>query len=295
MNNGDVYKMIEDKIIGMLQNGKVPWNCPYQTINKKRCRCYSHGSQRPYSLLNQMILSQPGEYWTFKQAKDAGYHIKRGAKSEKIFFWKVLNFIRGGFSPSMEAPELDTVPLLKYYSVFHESMVEGLPEKPIEEPKPDLTETIEEADAIVERYFASQDGLEFKHDDSTFPFYSPSRDLVSCPRKVQFTSLPEYYGSLFHEMVHSTGHKDRLDRNLQPGHRKQDYSREELVAEMGSASLCSQLGFPEATIDNSVAYCAGWLKALRDDPKWIVWAASRADAAVRFILREEEETAVPEE
>lgn len=297
MNNGDVYQLIHNRIVDMLNNGKIPWKCPYQTINGKNCRCFSHGSQRPYSLLNQMILSLPGEYWTFKQAKDAGYHVKKGAKSEKIYFWKVSQFVKGGFNPSCDDIEISTVPLLKYYSVFHESQIDGL-EKRIEEEKPDITDTIPEADAIIDRYIQSQDGLTFKHDDTSFPFYSPGRDLISSPRKVQYISVQEYYSAVFHEMVHSTGSKKRLNRledsNDLTG--KMKYSREELVAEIGSSALCSQLGFSDEIMENAAAYCAGWLEVLKDNPRWIVWAASRAEAAVRYIKQEEAEEAIkPEE
>ena len=288
MNNGDVYQLIQDRIVDMLQNGKIPWKCPYQTINGMNCRCFSHGSQRPYSLLNQMILSEPGEYWTYKQAKDAGYHVKRGAKSEKIYFWKVLHYVDGAFTPSCDDPSLRSVPLLKYYSVFHESQIEGLPER-VEEVKPDIEETIPEADAIIERYIQSQNGLRFEHDDSSYPFYSPGRDLICSPRKVQFNSIPEYYSTVFHEMVHSTGHKNRLNRLESENDltRKQRYSREELVAEMGSSALCSQLGFTEDIMQNQAAYCSSWLTSLQDNPRWIVWAASRAEAAVRYIKQEQ--------
>lgn len=297
MNNGDVYQLIQDRIVDMLKDGKVPWKCPYHTINGLQCRCFSHGSQRPYSLLNQMILSQPGEYWTYKQAKEAGFHVKKGAKSEKIYFWKVLHYVDGAFTPSCDDPSLRSVPLLKYYSVFHESQIEGLPER-IEEERPDIEETIPEAEAIIERYIQSQDGLRFEHNDNSFPFYSPGQDLISSPRKVQFESIPEYYSTVFHEMIHSTGSKKRLNRleseNDLTG--KQKYSREELVAEIGSSALCSQLGFPEELMQNNAAYCAGWLSYLQDNPKWIVWAASRADAAVRYIKQENiEDAAQPEE
>jgi antirestriction protein ArdC len=101
-----------------------------------------------------------------------------------------------------------------------------------------------------------------------------------------FVRAEEYYSTLFHELTHSTGHATRLNRptltDLCP-FGSTNYSREELVAEMGAAYLCSLTGIVNATIDNSAAYIQGWLRRLRSDPKVLVQAAAQAQKAVDYL------------
>ena len=108
------------------------------------------------------------------------------------------------------------------------------------------------------------------------------------PVRESFESAPEYYSTLFHEMTHSTGHKKRLDRksltDLCP-FGSTNYSKEELVAEMGAAMLCGEADIDNATIDNSASYIAGWLKRLKEDHRLVVMAASQAQRAVDHILK----------
>ena len=101
-----------------------------------------------------------------------------------------------------------------------------------------------------------------------------------------------YYSTLFHEMVHSTGTKSRcnrdgiVDMNYFGSH---EYSKEELVAEIGSAILCAKVGLTsERVMENTSAYCKSWAKKLKSEPKWIVWAGGQAEKAVNYILNEKE-------
>jgi antirestriction protein ArdC len=124
-------------------------------------------------------------------------------------------------------------------------------------------------------------------------FYSPALDQVSVPDMKYFVSSAEYYSTLFHELVHATGHKSRLDRfhpNSADETRKQNYSKEELVAELG-ASYLAAVAKLDHDIDNSAAYIKGWTKPLVENPNWIVWASKRAQSAANFILNIKEEGA----
>ncbi len=116
--------------------------------------------------------------------------------------------------------------------------------------------------------------------------------------KQQFQVVNEYYSTTFHEITHSTGHKTRLDR-LQTGQiaafGSEEYSKEELVAEIGSATLMNLLGIETVktfrnttvkTFRNTTAYIQSWLNVLKNDNKFIVSASSKAEKAVNFILGE---------
>lgn len=286
MNNETVYKMIEEKIINMLENGIIPWHRSY-TINGYQC-CVSHGMDKPYSFINQMILDVPGEYWTLKQANKEGYTIRKGSKSKKVFFWKMLN---------VEDDKIEgfihKIPCLKYYNVFHESDVEGLPEKTIkgmsdDEVKRRNEEVIEDAEAIVKKYFDNNPQFELVIADRT-PCFAPLAKKIYIPQKCQHDTIEDYYSTLFHEMVHSTGEKlgrvkERQEDTEEQNHRVK-YAKEELVADIGSAFLCSHIGFdPEKIVKDKASYCCSWLGALRNNIKMLVWASSRAERAFKYIL-----------
>lgn len=278
----DVYQMVTNKILEIMAQGKIPWERPYK-CSTLAC---SHQTGEPYSLLNQMLLEDPGQYWTFQQAKKAGHSIRKGAKSKQIVFWKLV--VTKGDDESEDGESSgNIIPYLKYYNVFHERDVEGL-----EKPNTALDETLNreenaDCDAIINRYIGENNKLRIETRDGV-PCYSPIFDIIKCPQKSQFISLNHYYATLFHEIIHSTGHKTRLDRDLQGRFGSSSYAREELVAEMGSAFLCctSGIDIPEITT-NKAAYIQSWSKKIQNDPKLFVIAASRAEAAVRFILGEE--------
>ena len=183
--------------------------------------------------------------------------------------------------------EVRKIPVLKYYNVFHISQVEGA--KTLEVPFREV-EPIEEADKIITMY-VNREHLDFKELPSNKAFYSPSCDRVVVPMKEQYENINEYYSTTFHELTHSTGHKSRLDR-LETGaiasFGSETYSKEELVAEIGSASLMNMLGIETPqTFKNSTAYIQNWLQALKNDNKFIVSASSKAEKAVKYILNEQ--------
>jgi antirestriction protein ArdC len=118
-------------------------------------------------------------------------------------------------------------------------------------------------------------------------FFRPTTDTVNMPKIETFDSSEEYYSTLFHELTHSTGHETRLNRRGSdvPRHfGDSDYSKEELVAEMGAAFLCGHCQIENKTIDNSAAYIANWLRKFKDDAKMVIMAGGAAQKAVDFIL-----------
>ena len=127
---------------------------------------------------------------------------------------------------------------------------------------------------------------EIRHGEAS-AYYQPANDFVNMPKPELFDAEPEYYSTLFHELTHSTGHADRLNRDgitKLAAFGDDNYSQEELVAEMGAAFLCGHTGIENQTIENSAAYIDGWRKKLSADKKVVVYAAAQAQKAADFIL-----------
>lgn len=284
MAKANVYEMVTERIIAELEKGVIPWEKPWTGV---RSGAYNRVSKRPYSLLNQMLLKHTGEYATYKQWQDLGGQVKKGEKSEIVVFWKI--FEAEETNKDTGEKETKKIPLLRYYNVFHISQVEGV-EPLAPEQLNDEVEPIEEADKIITDYI-TREHIEFTECRSNEAYYSPSQDAVVVPMKEQYTVINEYYSTTFHELTHSTGHKSRLNR-LETGavaaFGGTEYSKEELVAEIGSASLMNLLGIETVkTFRNSAAYIQSWLQVLRNDNKFIVSASSKAEKAVNYILAAE--------
>lgn len=274
----NIYEEITNRIIEQLESGIIPWHRPWTGITSG---AYNRISKKPYSLLNQMLLKHEGEYATYKQWTDLGGKVRKGEKSEIVVFWKILQAeeVKDG------KVEKKSIPLLKYINVFHVSQVDGVEpkEKPLTEHKP-----IEEAEEIKLNYM-NRENIKIIEKVTNEAFYSPVRDYIEVPCKEQYTDVNEFYSTLFHEMVHSTGHKDRLKR-LDPTVKlasfgSEDYSKEELVAEIGSAFLMNHVGIESVkTLKNSVGYIQSWLKVLKNDNKFIVSASGKAEKAMKYII-----------
>lgn len=286
MSKFNIYEEITNRIIEQLENNVIPWHKPWSGIVGG---AYNRVSKKPYSLLNQMLLKHDGEYATYKQWSDLGGKVKKGEKSEIVVFWKMFQVdeVKDG------KVEKRTIPLLKYINVFHVSQVDGVEPKDM---KPIEHNPIDEAEKIKIDY-VNRENILIKEVVSNEAYYSPRMDYIQVPCKEQFKDIMEFYSTLFHEMIHSTGHKDRLGR-LDVGVKfasfgSEEYSKEELIAEIGSAFLMNHVGIESAkTFKNSAAYIQSWLKVLRNDNKFIVSASSKAEKAMKYILGDVEENVV---
>lgn len=281
MVKANVYDMVTNRIIAELEKGQIPWQKPWTGV---RNGAYNRITKRPYSLLNQMLLQHTGEYATFKQWQDLGGHIRKGEKSEIVVFWKI--FESKETDSDTGKIEIKKIPLLRYYNVFHISQVDGVEPLALEQLN-DEVEPIEAGDKIITDYI-DREHLNFIECKSNKAYYSPSSDTVVVPLKEQCQLINEWYSIAFHEISHSSGHKSRLNR-IQTGaisaFGSQDYSKEELVAELSSATLMSVAGIETPkTFRNSTAYIQNWLQVLRNDNKFIVSASSKAEKAVNYIL-----------
>jgi len=274
----NIYEEVTNRIIEQLENGVIPWSKPWSGVASG---AYNRVSKKPYSLLNQMLLKHEGEYATYKQWSDLGGKVRKGEKSEIVVFWKIFQTeeVKNG------KVEKKSIPLLKYINVFHVSQVDGIEPKDI---KPINHEPIEEAEKIKNNY-KERENILIKEVVSNDAFYSPMMDYIQVPCKEQYKDIAEFYSTLFHEMIHSTGHRDRLGR-LDSGVKlagfgSEDYSKEELIAEIGSAFLMNHVGIETSkTFKNSAAYIQSWLKVLRNDNRFIVSASGKAEKAMKYIL-----------
>ena len=278
-----VYEMVTDRIIEQLENNIIPWEKPWTGV---RSGAFNRISKKPYSLLNQMLLKFDGEYATFKQWQDLGGHVRKGEKSEIVCFWKI--------QPVEEEQDDGTkvtkqIPLLRYYNVFHISQVEGV--EPLQADDLNDIEPIEKAESVLHDYWTRENiTVEYKAGDRAY--YSPTIDLIHLPLFEQFTDANEYYSTAFHESVHSTMKENRCNRAEDRKGKlvafgSEDYSKEELVAEIGSASLMNIIGIETTkSFRNSAAYIQSWISVLQNDVKFIVSASSKAEKAVNYILNE---------
>ena len=274
----DIYAAVTDRIIAQMENGVIPWLKPWRTNSK----AVSHATGKPYSLLNQMLLGRPGEYLTFKQCQAAGGRVKKGAKANMVVFWKWIE------QEDEETHEKKEVPFLRYYNVFHIDQCEGITAKHTTEAAfPDGADTQEAAQDIIHDYL-SRTGVKLLHEEGDRAFYRPSTDEIVLPIRRQFVSTAEYYSTAFHELCHSTGHPTRLNRLARPSFfGSDDYSKEELVAEIGAATLVSHVGLETSTsFRNNAAYIQNWLNVLKGDKRFIVSAAGKAEKAVNLILNQ---------
>ena len=295
-----VYQMVTDRIIAAMQDvldgkaTKLPWQMPWSRKGIANL-AISGATRKPYSFLNQMLLGRPGEWYTFKQIEERKAKIKKGCKASPVVFFK---WIDDKSKDPDENGKYDKIPLLRYYNVFHVDDIEGIdpkvkPEE--EEPENDLHPD-EKAEAVVDGYI-KRSGVKLNIRKSAQAYYRPGTDEIVVPELSQYKSVPEFYSTLFHEMTHSTGHESRLKRINSTKFASHEYSKEELVAEMGAASLVNYCGLEtEATFNNSVAYIEGWIERLKNDNRMAVSAANQAEKAFKMIVGEEEkQNAVSEE
>lgn len=280
----DVYQIVTDQIIQMLESGTAPWRSPIMgrgTAGHPR----NIDSKKGYRGINTFLLAftayakgYQSAYWgTFNQIKEKGGNVKKGAKASAIVFWKELEVT------DKQTGEPKKTPLLRYYNVFNLEQCDGIEPPDKVEWTPSIHTPIEAAEQLVKGY---ADGPTIIHEGHQ-AYWRPSADEVHIPEPTRFTSSNEYYGTLFHELAHSTGLSTRLDRKLDTDPKpfgSQDYGFEELIAEMSAAYQCAHTGIVPAVIDNQAAYIAGWLRTIKQDKKLVVQAASKAQKATDWIL-----------
>jgi len=276
-NAMNVYDVINSRILSLLESGTVPWRKPWNAQSNYPRKLVS---KKEYKGINVFLLacqefSSP--YWlTFKQCQERGGFVRHGQKSTPVIFWKWIDKRESAEDANGK------VPLLRYYSVFNIEQTEGVT---VPEPAEahNTFDPIKQADVVI-AHKPFQVELKFGGNKA---YYSPSLDYIQLPHLSTFICPEEYYSTLYHEYIHATGHPDRLARKsiLETSYfGSHEYSKEELVAEMGAVFLCGYAGIENVTIENSAAYIKGWLKALKNDKTLLVHAAAQAQRAADYIL-----------
>ena len=289
MNNTQIYSAITEKIIANLETAgswKKLWQIPSPvSLN-------SHY----YRGINRLILSsdpfKSRVYGTFQQIRANGGKVRKGEKATVVVFWK------SSIHTDEVTKEQKKMFLLRYFHIFNTEQADfdqqGLDkidklQNLVEEKH---NESHVDAEQIITGYHNKPDIHFSDRDDCAY--YSPVADMISVPQMRYFANASEFFRTVYHEMGHSTGHPKRLNRFDGVSNRFGDepYSKEELVAELCSSYL-AEIAHLELNIRNSAAYIAGWASKLRDNQKWILWAASRAEKAADYILGIISEELVP--
>jgi antirestriction protein ArdC len=282
--NSDTCQLITDRILEALEAGLVPWRRPWKADGSNK-PLRSNGE--PYKGVNVLVLlatamsrGYGSPYWlTFNQAKALGGSVRKGETGTPVVFYKTVRR-----KPSEDGEEQGAYRLLKHYTVFNLEQVDGVEMPPLE-PLPER-DTIASCDELVAHFVGALNGPAIGHGGDR-ACYAPFLDRVQMPLIGQFDSSELYYGTLFHELAHSTGHESRLARQnwSEVTFGDSSYALEELVAEIASAFLAVEVGL-ELELEQSAAYIGGWLKALKNDKQLVVKAAAAAAKATAHILGE---------
>ena len=278
----DIYGEITDLVISKLDGGIIPWEKGWAETGAPK----NIASNKQYYGINTLLLSMMGyssNIWgTYNQIKQKGGQVKRGEKSTPIVYF---DFVKSKYETvtdkdGNEKPKI--YPMLKRYSVFN--ILQSTLTPPTQtkvEHKP-----IKEVNILIKKYVNNK--VNFIRQIEQRAYYKPSEDFVNMPILSSFKKVEIYYSTLFHELTHSTGHATRLSRegitSEKANFGNHLYSKEELVAEMGSCFLNSMVGITSKTIDNNTAYIQSWIKALKNDKKMLVSAGSKAQKAVNYII-----------
>jgi antirestriction protein ArdC len=275
-----VYAIVTEQILQALDNGVVPWRRPW---GGKQLMPKSATTGKQYRGVNIWLLYASAEihgyespWWvTYRQAQALGGQVKKGERSTVVTFWTE-------WTPKDAGSEEEKIPVLRYFNVFNAAQCEGLGAKFTDRPDVPMFahDPIEECERIAAEY---PDGPAIEHGGFRAG-YQPGVDRVVMPRPELFENREGYYATLFHELIHSTGHEKRLSRETLGKQDIEPYGKEELIAEMGSALLCGVAGISPQTIDNAAAYLDNWRRTIKEDVKLVIHSAAAAQRAADHVL-----------
>lgn len=273
----DIYETLTDSILASIDDAGN-WKPSWRSANNGRP--INHVSKQPYNGVNilscwvsQMVNDYKTQRWaTYRQWAQLGGQVKKGAKGTPIIFYKQID----------KKNEDGTYLMGRASHVFNIDQVDGID---LANEPPALELTPEKRIAHIEEWMtAVQCDAIVRHSNEGRAYYRPSTDEITMPKFESFIRPEDYYSTLAHELVHWTGSKHRLERaTAAKGVDAATYAKEELVAELGAAFLCADFGIDVATRDDHVSYLASWLKALKNDKRLIVMAASQASKAADLL------------
>ena len=283
----DIYTRITNQIVSHLEKGVRPWARPWNAEHAagRITRPLRHNG-KPYSGINVLSLwasamaqNFAAPIWmTFKQASELDAHIRKAEKGSLVVY---ADSITRKETDEKTGDEIDReIPFLKGYTVFNVEQIDGLPPQYATQatpPPPNASARIAQAERL-----AASSQATIRHGGGR-AFYAPQADIVQMPPFEAFRDAESYYATLLHELTHWTAHGSRLARELSKRFGDAAYAAEELIAELGAAFLCADLGVTLEPRDDHASYVAVWLKVLRNDQRAIFTAASQAQRAVQFL------------
>jgi antirestriction protein ArdC len=286
----DVYQMVTDRIIELLETGTVPWQKPWTESGLPM----NVISKRPYRGINLWLLLslnyKRNLFLTWDQLKKIGGSVLQGQHGHIVVFWKQVKKVPEELDGNGKAKQ---IPMLRYYKVFNVEQCRDVPKDLIPELVKTAIDPILECEAIINT-MPDSPLLIFTGKKA---FYDIEKDHVVLPNLKRFKTSESYYSTLFHELVHSTGAEKRLGRKTiteMAEFGSEPYSMEELIAELGAAYLNSFTGILDKEIESSAAYISGWLEKLRSDKRFIITASGQAQRAVDLILNRQDNEAKDE-
>lgn len=286
----DVAATVTEQMVALTEStGLLPWEKGW---DPRLGLPLSMSTGKAYRGMNTFILMLTGmargftsPWWgTYRKMTELGGQVRKGEQSTLVILWQTgTRKVEDKETGEEVAKRWAT---LRHYLVFCADQADGLPERYLEAPAMAAHDPIQEAEFLLQGYFGGAGAPAYSHADATAAWYQRTSDTVNVPPMGGFRQAEEFYSTAFHEAVHSTGHPSRLNREGIAGRHRfgdEDYSKEELVAEMGAAMLCTLAGIEKVTIRNSAAYVKNWLGALQNDTGLLVSAAAQAQRALDHI------------
>ena len=288
----DHYQDLTDKVIAALEAGTAPWRKPW---NSDACG----GSTAPvnaatghrYRGVNQFVLgmspvalgSGDPRWCSYRQASARGWQVRKGEKATPVYFYKPIEVAdKSGDG----AGETKRIPVLRVFSLFHASQVDGVPDFAPPFATKTVVERVEDAETILA---ASRVRVRIGGDRA---FYHPALDFIQLPPDEAFESPAARAATALHELAHASGHPSRLNRDLTGRFGSSAYSREELRAELASLLVGCEIGLP-TDIPNHASYIRSWIANLNEDKREFFHAAAEAQRIADYILSFHPDYAAP--
>ena len=270
--NVDIYQDVTNRILEAMEAGETNWLKPFTASSGMPANAVTRNEYHGINVLLLGLLNpfQSSEWASYKQWQEKGANVQKGQKGTRIVFFKQLE------KENKDTGKIDRIPLLRYSTVFNADQVDGYESNTIH--LPDLTQRLAHCDNYIE-------SLNIVFGNGS-PCYIPSQDTICMPLRCSFTGNQDgtptehYYSTMFHEVTHWTGHSSRLDRLSDRS--REGYAFEELIAELGAAYQCRIFGIDLEPRADHAKYLGGWLKALKNDKKFIFKAAAAAQKAIGF-------------
>lgn len=285
---------IINKVIGIIidtmeKKNLLPWDQGILPVNGIEAISWSTG--KAYTGINRLVLNmagnRSGEYATFNNIKQAGGKVRKGEKSLPVIYYMMWNKAEKRPAERDDAKD-DVIPLLKLYNVFDITTQvdwsdKGYKSKRAEIPEVKEVQTNKDIDNMIDT-FAINTKLQIEYDAIESAYYKPLNHSVHLYKPEYHKTLAGYYGTAFHELIHSTS--KGLKRPLGSGFGSEKYSAEEIVAECGAMLLGNILGIAtENENNNSAVYIAGWKKSIKENPSWLFEGITKAEKAVDYFLQ----------